>query len=61
MSSAADIEAVLSYSDPDVKVTAKSECDGSRIVVEATGQTSWFSIGTGPSALLNILLTGRAT
>lgn len=61
MSTAAEIEAVLSYADPDVKVWARPEADGSRIVVEMGGQTSWFSVGNGPSALVNVLLTGHAT
>jgi hypothetical protein len=57
----ADIEAVLSYVGHDVKVHATPEPDGSRIVVEVSGQTHWFSIGKGRSALLNYLLTGHAT
>jgi hypothetical protein len=61
MSREADIEAVLSYVDPDVKVQATSEPDGSRIVVEVSGGIHRFSIGEGPSALLNYLLTGHAT
>ncbi len=61
MSTAADIAAVLSYPGLDVKVRATPEPDGSRIVVETGGQTTWFSIGTGPSALVNFLLTSRAT
>ena len=61
MSREADIEAVLSHLDPDVKVQVTPEPDGSRIVVEIGGQTHWFSIGKGPSALLNHLLTGYPT
>jgi len=57
----ADIEAVLSHLDPDVKVQVTPEPDGSRIVVEIGGQTHWFSIGKGPSALLNHILTGYPT
>jgi hypothetical protein len=60
MSREADIEAVLSHFDPDVTVQATTEPDGSRIVVEVNGQTHWFSIGKGRSALLNYLLTGHA-
>jgi hypothetical protein len=54
----ADIEAVLSYVDDDVKVQATPEPEGSRSVVEVSGQTHRFSIGKGRSALLNYLLTG---
>jgi hypothetical protein len=61
MSREADIEAVLSHLDPDVKVQATPEPDGSRIVVEVNGQTYWFSIGKGRSALVNYLLTGHPT
>jgi hypothetical protein len=61
MSRAADIKAVLSHLDPDVKVQATPEKDGMRIVVEFGGQTHWFSIGTGQSALVNYLLTGYPT
>jgi hypothetical protein len=58
MSMAADIEAVLSHLDPGVKVQATAEQDGTRIVVEIGGQTHWFSVGEGHSALVNYLLTG---
>jgi hypothetical protein len=58
MSREADIEAVLSHSVPGVKVQATPEADGSRIVVEAGGQTHWFSVRKGRSALMNYLLTG---
>jgi hypothetical protein len=61
MSREAGIEAVLSHLDPDVKVQATPDPDGSRIVVEIDGQTHRFSIGNGRSALLNCLLTGHAT
>jgi hypothetical protein len=61
MSREADIEAVLSYVDPDVKVQATKEPDGSRIVVEVNGQAHRFSIGKGRSTLLNYLLTGHVT
>jgi len=60
MSLAADIEAVLSHLDPEVKVHATAEKDGTRIVVEVGGQTHWFSIGQGQSVLVNYLLTGSA-
>lgn len=61
MSREADIAAVLSHADPDVKVEATPEPEGSRIVVEVAGQTYRFSIGRGRSALVNFLLTGHAT
>jgi hypothetical protein len=61
MSREADIEAVLSHADPNVKVQATPEPDGSRIVVEIGGQTCRFSVGKGRSALLNFLLTGHVT
>jgi hypothetical protein len=61
MSRETDIEAALSYLDPDVKVQAMPEPDGSRIVVEVNGQTHRFSVGKGRSALVNYLLTGHAT
>jgi hypothetical protein len=59
----ADIEAVLSQADPDAKVTATRDEDGSgsRITVEAVGQVHRFSIGPGRSALLDFLLTGYVT
>jgi hypothetical protein len=57
----ADIKAVLSYYDPGVTVQSTPEADGSRIVVEIGGQTHWFSVGKGQSALVNYLLTGYAT
>lgn len=60
MSREADIKAVLSHLDPDVKVQATAEPDGSRIV-EVNGQTHRFSIGKGRSALVNYLLTGHPT
>jgi hypothetical protein len=61
MSLEADIKAALSYVDPDVKVEAMPESDGSRLVVEVNGQTHRFSIGKGRSVLVNYLLTGHAT
>ena len=61
MSREADIEAALAHTDPDVKVQATPEPDGSRIIVEVNGQTHRFSVGKGRSALLNYLLTGHAT
>jgi hypothetical protein len=61
MSREADIEAVLSHFDPDVRVEATAEPDGSRIVVEVNGQAHRFSVGKGSSALVNYLLTGYAT
>ena len=53
-----DIQAALSRFDPDAKVEATPEADGSRIVVEVNGHTHRFSVGSGESALLNYLLTG---
>jgi hypothetical protein len=61
MSREADIEAVLSRFDPGATVRATREADGSRIVVEVSGQTYRFSVGKGRSALVNYLLTGYAT
>jgi hypothetical protein len=61
MSWEADIEAVLSHFDPDVMVQATQEADGSRIIVEVSGQTHRFSVGKGRSARVNSLLTGYAT
>lgn len=61
MSRESDIEAALSYLDPDVEAQATKEPDGCRIVVEAGGQMYRFSVGRGRSALLNYLLTGHAT
>lgn len=48
MSRDADIEAVLSYIDPDVKTQATPDPDGCRIIVEVNGQTHRFSIGKRP-------------
>jgi hypothetical protein len=56
-----DIQAALSRLDPDAKVEATPEADGSRIVVEVNGHTHRFSVGSGESALLNYLLTGYVT
>jgi hypothetical protein len=61
MSRQADIAAVLSHFDPDAKVESTPEGDGSRITVTVNGQTHWFSVGRGKSALVNYLLTGHAT
>jgi hypothetical protein len=61
MSREADLEAELTELDPDVKVQATKQADGSRIVVEVNGETYRLSIGRGRSVLLNYLLNGRAT
>jgi hypothetical protein len=54
---------MLSQADPDAKVTATRDEDGSgsRITVEAGGQVHRFSIGPGRSALLAMLLAGYPT
>jgi hypothetical protein len=54
------LQDVLSERFPQGKVTVTAEEDGAQVVIEMPDQDHRWSLGDGPSVLLNYLLTGRA-
>jgi hypothetical protein len=49
---------VLSQRFPDGEITVTAQDDGAKVVIEVHGKSHKFSVGDGPSVLLNHLLTG---
>jgi hypothetical protein len=64
---AAEIRGVLSERFPGADIEVSPQGDGAQVVITRPGDVNsgtpvvGFSIGDGPSALLNQLLTGYAT
>jgi hypothetical protein len=57
---ARELRGVLSRRFPTGEVEVIPEKGGAKIVVQAKGESHDFSVGDGPSALLNLLLAGFA-